>query len=121
MRACPPLLLHPGMGRAAGRGFTLIELLVTIGVMAILAALGAPALTGFIASQRNRSMATDLSIALTKARSEAVKQNTSVTLSPLNSSMVEAQAQMKPAAQDLDAFPMGIDTTCTNNITARRR
>lgn len=65
------------------RGLTLIELLVAIAILGILAALAASTMSGFIASQRLRAMATDLSMAILKARSEAIKQNVSVTLSPL--------------------------------------
>ena len=44
--------------------------------------LAAPSFTTLIASQRTRAGATDLYLALAKARSEAIKRNTNVTLSP---------------------------------------
>ena len=80
------------------RGFTLIELMVSVSVLAILAALAAPAMAGFIASQRIRAMATNLNLALVKARSEAVKQNTSVTLSPLSTSWASGWQILDPTA-----------------------
>ena len=63
-------------------GFTLPELLVAVSIVSILAALAAPSFSSLIASQRARASAADLYLALAKARSEAIKRNTSVTLSP---------------------------------------
>lgn len=62
-------------------GFTLVEAMVVVSIIAILASLAAPSFSDFIASQRAKAVATDLYIALMKARSEAVKRNTNVTLS----------------------------------------
>lgn len=64
------------------RGFTLIELMVTIGILGILVTLAAPSFTTIIANQRVKGAATDLYIALAKARSEALKLNADVTVAP---------------------------------------
>jgi len=61
-------------------GFTLPELLVTITIAAILAAIAAPSLKSFISSERIRTASFDLISQLTLARSEAIKQNDSVTV-----------------------------------------
>lgn len=63
-------------------GFTLIELLVAIAIAAILAAMAAPSFSQMIANQRTKTLAADLQIALTRARSEALKRNASVMLKP---------------------------------------
>jgi type IV fimbrial biogenesis protein FimT len=63
-------------------GFTLTELLAVLGIMGVLAVLGAPSFTNLISSNRTKSAASDLQVALVKARSEAVKRNASVTLLP---------------------------------------
>ena len=65
-------------------GFTLPELLVTVGIVSILAALAAPSFSSMIASQRIRTGATDLHLALAKARSEAIKRNMNVELLPMD-------------------------------------
>lgn len=71
-----------GPSRPAGRGFTLIELLVAVVIMAILASLAGPSLLDLINDQRAKSAASDLFLAMNVSRSEAVKLNTNVTLSP---------------------------------------
>ena len=64
------------------RGFTLIEMLVTLSVLTVLLLLAMPAFTELIASQRVQIAATDLFTSLLRTRSEAIKQNSDVTLSP---------------------------------------
>ncbi|GAB3428743.1 GspH/FimT family pseudopilin [Massilia solisilvae] len=67
---------------SAARGFTLPELLAVVAIMSILAATAAPAVTALIAGQRARSASSDLFTSLNRARSEAIKRNTAVTLRP---------------------------------------
>ena len=64
------------------RGFTLMEMLVTLAVVAIVASLAVPSFQNMIATQRVRSAANDLVTALNLARSEAVKRNRIVTVTP---------------------------------------
>lgn len=85
------------MARMRGRGFTLIEIMITLTIMAIMGALAAPAMSGMIASQRLRGMATDFHQALLKARSEAIKRNTSVTVSPIGGSWASGWTIVDPA------------------------
>jgi len=63
------------------RGFTMIELIVTMSVAAILVAIAAPAFVSSAQGARRRAEVSDLVVALTSARSEAVKQNTSTGVS----------------------------------------
>jgi len=69
--------------RTAQHGFTMTELLVVLIIVAILASLAAPSFSQLIRSQKIKSMATDINASLTRARSEAIKRNRNVTLSPL--------------------------------------
>ncbi|WP_372778456.1 GspH/FimT family pseudopilin [Litorivivens sp.] len=64
------------------RGFTLMEMLVTLAVVAIVASLAVPSFQNMIATQRVRSAANDLVASLNFARSEAVKRNATVTMTP---------------------------------------
>ena len=63
-------------------GFTLPELLVGVAIVGFIAAMVGPSFSRLIAEQRTRAAATHIYLALVKARSEAIKRNTAVTLSP---------------------------------------
>jgi type IV fimbrial biogenesis protein FimT len=67
----------------SSQGFTLVELMIAMVVLAILAGIAVPLYRDLIADQRNRATANDLHSALVLARSEAVKRNTQITLSPV--------------------------------------
>jgi type IV fimbrial biogenesis protein FimT len=70
------------MVRRAQNGFTLIEMLTTLIIVGILAAIAAPAFTSLIASQNIKTSASMLQSSLLLARSEALKRNTVVTVTP---------------------------------------
>ncbi len=69
--------------RSRVRGFTIVEILVATAVLAILASLSIPMYTTTVASNWTRSAAYSLVAALTYARSEAVKRNVTVSVSPV--------------------------------------
>jgi len=58
------------------------ELLIVVAIIGIMASLAAPSFSELIKSQRIKSMATDINASLTLARSEAIKRNRNVTMSP---------------------------------------
>ncbi|MGQ9724283.1 MAG: GspH/FimT family pseudopilin [Tepidimonas sp.] len=70
--------------RRCGCGFTLIELMVTIAVLATIVSIGVPALQGFIASTRVRTVTHELYGALQTARLEAIRRNARVTVCKAN-------------------------------------
>ena len=69
----------PAASAAAGaRGFTLIEMLTTVAVLVVSLALAAPALGGFIRSNRLVSAQSEYVSSLMLARSEAARRGTPV-------------------------------------------
>lgn len=65
-------------------GFTLIELMTVLAVIVIFATLAGPSFSSFIAGQRVKAAAYDISSMLTLARSEALKRNANVVVAPAN-------------------------------------
>ena len=62
------------------QGFSLMELLIVIAIAGIIAAIAIPGLLGTRARYQLRASATDVLATFKKAQSEAVKRNTSVTV-----------------------------------------
>jgi type IV fimbrial biogenesis protein FimT len=70
------------MKRHAMQGFTVIEMMVVVAILAVLAAMAAPNMRGVIQAQRLKTASFDLFAGLTLARSEAIKRNAAVTVTP---------------------------------------
>lgn len=83
------------------RGFTLIELMFTIGLAAIIAAIGIPAFRSMIANNRLGSQTTELAAAINFARSQAITHNTTVTLCRAN---LEASTACATSVGEWDFF-----------------
>jgi type IV fimbrial biogenesis protein FimT len=64
-------------------GFTLIEFSVVISIVAIAAAMALPSLSTFIDTMDAKGASMDLVSDLMTARSEALKRNTSVSITPI--------------------------------------
>ncbi len=63
-------------------GFGLPEMMLVVVVMGVLAAVGMPAMQDFITNQRLKSTSSDLFTSILRARSEAIKRNKDVTITP---------------------------------------
>jgi type IV fimbrial biogenesis protein FimT len=68
------------------RGFTMVELIITLVVIATLATIAFPAMSNLMVRHRVQDAGSDIYAALIKARSEALKRNTSVSLQPISGS-----------------------------------
>ena len=68
--------------RVRTRGFTLVEMMVVIALVAIISSVAAPGLRQFASGQRAKGITTDLMSDLLLARSEALKRNTTVSVTP---------------------------------------
>ncbi|MEP4145678.1 MAG: GspH/FimT family pseudopilin [Halioglobus sp.] len=64
------------------QGFTLVELMIVVFIVAVLLGIGVPSFRSFLVDQRYRSTSADLRIALMTARSEAVKRNVAIQVTP---------------------------------------
>lgn len=67
-------------GRGLSSGFTLIELMVTVAVLVILATVAVPGLQDFVARSGMTSIRNDFSVALQRARADAINRNTCVSI-----------------------------------------
>lgn len=68
-------------------GYTLVEVVTVISIVAILAAVAIPSFSTFTAQQRIKTASSDLYLAMSKARSEAVKRNSNIVVQPLNAGL----------------------------------
>lgn len=70
------------MGRRRIAGFTLVEIMVVLTILGVMMGIGIPSFRNFIGSQRAKSASYELVTALMLARSEAIKRNGDVTITP---------------------------------------
>jgi type IV fimbrial biogenesis protein FimT len=68
------------------KGFTLVEMMVVITIVGILLAVVIPGFKSILNNQRVKSASFELFTSLTLARSEAIKRNTDVTITPTTTS-----------------------------------
>jgi type IV fimbrial biogenesis protein FimT len=64
------------------RGVTLIELIVTLAISAVLLGIGVPSFVSFIRNQAVKTASFDITSMLIFARSEAIKRNADVVITP---------------------------------------
>ena len=74
--------MSPRTLRRRSAGFTATEILIVLTIAGILAAIAAPNMANMVRVQRLKTSAFDIFASLTMARSEAVKRNVAVTLTP---------------------------------------
>jgi type IV fimbrial biogenesis protein FimT len=70
--------------RPTESGFTMIELMIVVAVLGVLAAVGLPSLRWLSQSQQVKNASFELFSSLSLARSEAIKRNANVTVTPVS-------------------------------------
>lgn len=65
-------------------GFTVIELMITMVILGVIVTLAIPSFNNFVLKSRVNSAATEIQTSLLVARSEAVKRNSSVSITPVD-------------------------------------
>ncbi len=86
------------------RGFTIIELMIGVVLVAVLLGIGLPLFKSFILEQRLRATSSDLRVALTTARSEAITRNRVVKLKPSAGGWGAGWTIPNPTAGGADIF-----------------
>jgi type IV fimbrial biogenesis protein FimT len=126
------LLRHPVAGQGCHHaGFTLVELMIVIAILAVLLGVAAPAFRSFIVEQRLRATSADLRIAMMTARSEAVKRNRDVAVTPLSGDWSNGWEILNPVSGQPDILnhivpaeseiSVTLDTGSTVGFTAAGR
>ena len=104
-----------------GNGFTLIELMVTLAVAAILLSVGVPSFQYILQSNRVSTQTNELITGISAARSEAVRRNQDVRLTPNNGDWEQGFQIEVPSLPDsenpvrrFNSFGDGMDVTATD-------
>lgn len=107
-----------GAATGASGGFTMIEMMVVVTILAIMAGLAAPSMRGLMAQQRLKSAASDLHLAMVKARSEAIKRNVNVTVAPTGGNWANGWTIPDPAGASAPPLELRGPTTSVSVSTS---
>ena len=93
-------------------GFTLVELMITVVVLAVLALVAIPTFQEVLAKRRLEGVANELSADLQYARTQAVADNTTVTLTTTSTTSYTITGN-----QTYKTVTLGQGSTVTNGVT----
>ena len=106
--------------RTSVAGFTLVELLIVITIASILAAIALPSFKSLNESQRVKNAAYEIYSVLNLARSEAIKRNKNITVTPSPSWTALASINVADGGVTLvdRPTPKGIKITASASATS---
>ena len=102
-------LNSPAVTRHRPRGFTLIELMVVGTIIALWLVIGVPAMSEFVADQRVRTVASDITADIALARAKAIELSRRVYLEKLGATWNNGW-RLYADANDNATYDVGVDT-----------
>lgn len=98
-------------------GFSVLELMIVVAIVGLLAAVALPSFQQVLALARIKTVASDIHLSLMRARSEAIKQNTNITVAATGGSWLSGWTVSNNVENHEAIGGSGVTISGTANIT----